>query len=69
MYLEDLSNIWSVVPSGYRAGLPIERFKVQISASAEIWFEISVSLAPPSQLRYDEYTDCTLTVGRWDSVG
>ena len=33
------------------------RFRVQNSAKAEIWFEISASLAPPSQLSYDEYTD------------
>jgi len=46
------------------SGLPIERFGVQIPAMAEIWFEISVPPAPPSQLSYDEYNDRTLSVGR-----
>jgi len=36
---------------------------------AEIWFEISAPPAPPSQLSYDEYTDCTLSVGRTDGEG
>src|SRR6218665_952204 len=56
---------WS---SGWRAGLPIERFWIQIPARVEIWFEISNKIsappAPPSQLGYDECTDHTLSVGR-----
>jgi len=28
------------------------------------WWCLSIS-----QLSYDEYTDCTLSVGRWDSEG
>ena len=42
---------------------------VQTPARAEIWFEISAPSALPSQLIYDEYTDCTLSVGRWDEEG
>ena len=57
---------WS---SGWRAGLPIDRFEVQIPARAEIWFETSAPPVPPSQLSYDEYTDCTLSVERWDGKG
>ena len=37
---------------------------VQIPASTEIWIEISASLAPLSQLSYDEYTKGTLSVSR-----
>ena len=40
------------------------RFVIQIPTRADIRFEISASLAPPSQLSYDEYTDRTLSVGR-----
>jgi len=36
---------------------------------AEIWFEISIPPAPSMQLSYDEYTDSTLSVGRWDGEG
>jgi len=32
---------------------------------AGIWL-ISAPPVPPSQLNYDEYTDCTVRVGRWD---
>jgi len=39
------------------------RFGVQISARAEVWFEISPP-APLSQLGCDEYTDRMLAVGR-----
>ena len=35
-------------------------FRVQMPARTEIWFEISAPLVTPSQLSYDEYTDCTL---------
>ena len=52
---------WS---SGLRAGLPIERFGVQILPMAEIWIEISAPLALPSQISYDKYTDCTQSVGK-----
>jgi len=47
---------WS---SGYRAGLPIERLQVKISARLYmyIWFEISAPSALISQVSYDEYTD------------
>ena len=47
----------------------IVRFGVQNPARTEIWFEISVPPAPPSQLSYDEYTDRTLSVGRWGGEG
>ena len=40
---------------------------VQVQTKAEIWFEISAPTVPPSQLNYDEYTDPTLLVGRWDN--
>ena len=33
------------------------------------WFEISAPPAPLSQLSYDEYTDRTLSVWRWDGEG
>ena len=33
------------------------------------WFEISAPPVPPSQLSYDEYTDCTVSVGRLDGEG
>ena len=42
---------------------------VQIPAMAEISFQISVSPAPPSPISYNEYTDRTLPVGRWDGKG
>ena len=45
------------------------RFEVQTPARAEIWLEISVQSALPSQLSYDEYTDRTLSVGRRDGEG
>jgi len=45
------------------------RFGVQILARAEIWFKISAPPEPPNQPGYEEYTDCTQPVGRWDGVG
>jgi len=45
--------------SGWHAGLPIERSRVEIPARAEIWFEISAPPVHPSQLSDDEYTDHT----------
>ena len=40
-----------------------------IPAIAEIWFEISAPPATLIQLSYDEYTDCTLSVGGWYGKG
>ena|SRR6218665_1432345 len=53
-----------VVHSGYRAGLPVERSRVQILARVEIWIEISAPPVLPSLLGYDESPYCTLSVGR-----
>ena len=54
---------------GMCSGLLVMKLGVQIPARAEIWIEIFAPPAPPSQLSYDEYTDRTLSVGRWDSEG
>ena len=35
-----------------------------VAICQKVKFEISVPPALPSQLSYDEYTDCTLSVGR-----
>ena len=51
--------------SGWRAGLPIERFGIEIPARAKIWFEISAPPAPPSQFSYDEHTGHTLSMVSW----
>ena len=58
-----------VQSSGYFAGLLTVRFGVQTPARAEIWFQISVPSAPPSQFTYDGYTDRTMSVGRPDGEG
>ena len=42
----------------------ISRSRVKIPTRVEIWFETSAPPAPHSQLCFDEYTDCTLSVGR-----
>ena len=42
---------------------------VQIPSRVEIWFKISAPPAPHSQLSYDEHTDTTLSVERWDCEG
>jgi len=50
---------------GQHAGLPSETFGVEIPAREDIWLEISIPPAYPSQFSFYEYTDRTLSVGRW----
>jgi len=47
-------------------GGPILRFGIKILARAEILFKIFAPPVAPSQLSYDEYTNCTLSEGRGD---
>ena len=59
---------------GRHGGLVVSRLnsqsrgRGQIPTMAEILFDISAPPAPPRQLSSDEYTDRTLSVGRWEMV-